>query len=316
MAAGTVAQLAARMAPARPLEESSSETHVASFPCRAPWSAVAAPTAAPLRPRVAAAPLPPETVVPLEDGAEIEAAVAARVPDKVMAVLREILTEGSYIGHAAFVLFALRFACRPYMWEGENRKDILHFYAPWALSTCTAPCAVDGVARVLHRDSEEAGASAWGAQDLLPVSPQHPLHEVRHWVAAVAVGAPCLDGVDPLNVFYGPLGQWIVGTVCDGNCGVDLMAMMLQKPLNPETRSWLRQELYEFGVRRWDEPWLHDVLVVTQELESEAVQAYRSCGGSGPPLPIVVDDEWLGEGKPTEALGGGQARRASFSWRR
>eukprot|EP00959_Pyramimonas_sp_CCMP1952_P222630 4654129-Pyramimonas_sp.AAC.1 len=75
----------------------------------------------------------------------MEAAVAARVPDRAMALMREILSEGSYIGHAEFVLFALRFERRPYMWEGEYRKDILDFYASWALATCTEPCAVDGV---------------------------------------------------------------------------------------------------------------------------------------------------------------------------
>eukprot|EP00959_Pyramimonas_sp_CCMP1952_P198669 4155513-Pyramimonas_sp.AAC.1 len=81
----------------------------------------------------------------------MEAAVAARVPDRVTALMREILSEGSYIGHAAVVLFALRFERRPYMWEGENRRGTIEFYAPWALATCTEPCAVDGVACVLHK---------------------------------------------------------------------------------------------------------------------------------------------------------------------
>eukprot|EP00959_Pyramimonas_sp_CCMP1952_P142527 2983691-Pyramimonas_sp.AAC.1 len=73
------------------------------------------------------------------------------------------------------------------MWDGENRKDIFDFYAPWALATCTGPCAVDGVACVLHMGSRKtAGAWARGAQGLWPVTPEHPLHEVRHWAAAVA----------------------------------------------------------------------------------------------------------------------------------
>ena len=62
----------------------------------------------------------------------------------------------------------------------------------------------------------------------------------------------------------------------------------------------VREELYEFGMRRWDEPWFHDVLVVTQELRLEAVQAYRSCGASGFPGPIVLDDA-EGGGEPAEA---------------
>eukprot|EP00959_Pyramimonas_sp_CCMP1952_P210675 4408799-Pyramimonas_sp.AAC.1 len=72
------------MPPARPLEESWSKTHVAFFPCPGPRAAAAvgAPAAAALRPRVAAPPLARETVVPREDGPEMEAAVAARVPDR------------------------------------------------------------------------------------------------------------------------------------------------------------------------------------------------------------------------------------------
>ena len=251
-----------------------------------------------MRPRVAAPPLAPEQVVPVEDAPDIEAAVAATVPDQVMALLRQILSEGAYVGHSAFMMFAMRFGRRPFVWEGENRKDLLDFYMPWAKETCTEGCGVDGVACVLDPDGDLFGE--WTREALKPVSPENPLHEVRHWVAAVAVGGACFEGADPLNKFYGPLGQWIVGTVCDGNCGIDLMAMMLERPQNAETRKWIREELYEFGVRRWDEPWFHDLLVVTQELRLEAVQAYRSCGGSGPPGPIVVDDAG-GEGEPTVA---------------
>eukprot|EP00959_Pyramimonas_sp_CCMP1952_P308247 6450909-Pyramimonas_sp.AAC.1 len=63
-----------------------------------------------------------------------------------MAVMREIPLASSYMGHAAFAPFALRFARRPCMWEGENRRGTLDFYAPWALATCTEPRTVDGVA--------------------------------------------------------------------------------------------------------------------------------------------------------------------------
>ena len=74
-----------------------------------------------------------------------------------------------------------------------------------------------------------------------------------------------------------------MGTVCDGNCGIDLMAMMLQRPQDVSTRARIRQELFQYGMDRWREEWLHDMLVVTQELEQEAVTAHRSCGADGPP---------------------------------
>ena len=112
-------------------------------------------------------------------------------------MLREILKEGSYIGHSALLLFALRFHRRPYIWEGESRKDLLAIYMPWALERCLEPCAYDGAACILR---EDAGLFAsFTEQDLLPCTEEHPLHEVRHWVAAVAVEHTCGAGADPLN---------------------------------------------------------------------------------------------------------------------
>ena len=41
-----------------------------------------------------------------------------------------------------------------FVWEGENRKDLLEFYMPWALEQCPEPCGIDGVACVFE---DEAG---------------------------------------------------------------------------------------------------------------------------------------------------------------
>ena len=81
------------------------------FPCpdAEAAAAIAAPTGAPLRARVPAPPLPQEKGVRAAEAPEIQAAVAATVPDRVISVLRYILKEGSYIDHSAFLLFALRF---------------------------------------------------------------------------------------------------------------------------------------------------------------------------------------------------------------
>ena len=102
-------------------------------------------------------------------------------------------------------------------------------------------------------------------------------------MAAVAAGQACGAGADPLNICYGPLGQFVAGAVCDGNCGIDLMAMMLQRPQYVSARTWIRQELFQYGMDRWREEWLHDMLVVTQELDQEAVTACRICEADGPP---------------------------------
>ena len=234
---------------------------------------------------------------------KLEAAVAARVPDKVVAVLREILKEGSYVGYSAFLLFAMRFKRRPFVWEGENRKDLLNFYMPWAEERCPDLCAVDGVACVLCNDVALFG-DAFTAQDLKPVTDEHPLHEVRHWVAAVAAGVAVHSGMDPLNKFYGPLEHFVLGTVCDGNCGIDVMALMLELPSDAQSRAWIRQELYEFGMGRWNEPWLHDMFVVTQELELEELRAYRSCGHDDPPRASLFARRRFRSGRGTGACWG------------
>eukprot|EP00959_Pyramimonas_sp_CCMP1952_P430742 9020933-Pyramimonas_sp.AAC.1 len=66
---------------------------------------------------------------------------------------------------------------------------------PWRRALSHAP----STAQRAHFTGNPARPEAWarGARGLWPVSPEHPLREVRRWVAAVAVGAPCEDGMGP-----------------------------------------------------------------------------------------------------------------------
>ena len=218
------------------------------------------------------------------DRAPLNAAVAAAVPLKVLGLAWEILGSGKYVGHSAFVLFGLRYKVRPLMWEGENLKDILELYAPWALETCSTPCAVEGVACVLRP------GVAWTAlEDLLPVgdqtdawgNPVNGLVNVNHWVSAVFIGggADSAEAADPLNKFYQVRERFVLGTVCDSDCGMDVMTQMLELPQNAESRTRIRTELYEYLMTRYKEPWLHDMLVLTQELTAEQVQKFRESEG-------------------------------------
>ena len=81
-----------------------------------------------------------------------------------------------------------------------------------------------------------------------------------------------------------------MGTVMDGDCGIDVMGMMLQRPQTAADRREIRQALYKYVVDRWEEPWLHDLLARAQEISWEAVEAYRTCG-AGPCLVAVADDD-------------------------
>ncbi len=116
----------------------------------------------------------------------MQAAVAATVPETVTSWLRKVQKEGSYICLSAFLLFAMRFQRRPYIWKGENCNDLVHVFMPLAAGRRWRRCSVDGVACVLGKG---AGLSPdWTEQDLFPCTEEHHLHKVRHWVAAVNGG--------------------------------------------------------------------------------------------------------------------------------
>jgi hypothetical protein len=88
----------------------------------------------------------------------VDAAVAAGAPeaaaralqatavlDEELALARQLRDPRYYVGYSAFILFALRFGVRPFMWEGANRVDIVHTFAPWQEERCQEACSVVGV---------------------------------------------------------------------------------------------------------------------------------------------------------------------------
>ena len=62
------------------------------------------------------------------------------------------------------------------MWEGANRVNLLSLFAPWALPSAVAECAVDGVVCCMR-------ALPSGRAEMVPVSEDSPLAECRHFVA-------------------------------------------------------------------------------------------------------------------------------------
>ena len=70
---------------------------------------------------------------------------AAVVLHKRLKLARDIRTPRVYVGFSVFILCALRFAVRPFMWEGANRVDIVHAFASWQAERCQERCSVDGV---------------------------------------------------------------------------------------------------------------------------------------------------------------------------
>ena len=107
----------------------------------------------------------------------------------------------------------------------------MHTYAPWALERCTTAVAVDSVCVCYTKEG-----------DMVPVGEEHPLRKCKHFVAAAYLGEPLGGAGHSLEQFYQTLGVVVPGTVCDGDCGIDVMCNMLQLPQTLDARSWLRQD--------------------------------------------------------------------------
>ena len=165
------------------------------------------------------------------------------------------------------------------MWEGDAKIDNISTYARWAMEMCTAECAVEGVCVVCRP------AAAGGAPEMMPVYAENPARRISHFAAAVHL--PGLEDAEPqsrcnseLETLYTSLGVVLLGTVCDGYCGIDVMCQMVGAPQTREERHMLRQYISDYLLLRLREPRMHDLLVVCQEVDIEDVRCFRSNGHS------------------------------------
>ena len=205
------------------------------------------PAREPLRQTSAAEPLATAVQPPRQAGAAV-AAVAAQEPaapfaegkimSRLLELAREIRRPRAYIGHSFFLCFALARECRPCVWEGKHRIDLINTYAPWATDKCAKPCAVDAVYCCVK--------STGGNVQLMQVSEDYPLNVCNHYVGGAAMGCqgPAV-AVPTIEGFYSSLGIALLGTICDGDCGIDVACQMLGLPQTASQRALLREEPLE-----------------------------------------------------------------------
>ena len=153
-----------------------------------------------------------------------------------MQLARDIRTPRKHVGYIAYVVLALRRRMRVCMWEGECKVELVATFAPWALELCTADAACDGICCC---SSPAVAGRPW-----VPVSAQHPLNEVKHYVAGVPMGQEIYQDAASLEGFYSGLGIALLGTVTDGDCAIDTMCIMLGLQQTLEQRNALRDELF------------------------------------------------------------------------
>ena len=119
-------------------------------------------------------------------------------------------------------------------------------------------------------------SSSGGYAKIMPISDLHPLAQCRHFVAAFAVDqlsdaavAEYLAGGTEFEAMYHGLGLVPVGTVCDGDCGIDVMSQMLGNDPSAATFQTLRTEIHDYLVARLDDHWMAYLMAALQELTKE-----------------------------------------------
>ena len=165
-----------------------------------------------------------------------DTAPTPNVLGRLLALAREIRRPRLYVGYSFFVLLGLTYSCRPILWEGDSSIDVVETFAPWALEACGTACAIHGVVCCLE-------ATSGGQVILVPVSEDHPLHEARHFIAATHIETEPAVAADTIQAFYCKLAIVLLGTVMDGDCGVDVACQMLGRMQNAESRNAIRQDV-------------------------------------------------------------------------
>ena len=196
-----------------------------------------------------------------------------KVFQKIVELARSIRSPRTYVGYTFFVLLGICKNCQPVMWEGSERVNLLEKYAPWALPSAVADCAVDAVVCCMR-------SLPTGRAELLQVSEDQPLADCRHFVACHKMTTSLQCEGDSIEAFYGRLGIVLLSTAMDGDCGVDTACRMLGLPTIASCREELRREIADYLLERHDTLWMHQLLAVCEELPMEDVERIRSGGGS------------------------------------
>ena len=202
----------------------------------------------------------------------------------LLALARTIRRPRTYVGYSAFILMALLKRCRPSAWEGKELVDLLKVFAPWA-DDCTNECPVYAIPCALI-------AQPQGTAALAPISEEHPLDTCCHFVGGMKIpGTAVADKNFKFEVLYASIGIAILGTVLDGDCGLEVMTMMLAQPSSFNARQQLRTEISDYLMDRIREPWMHDLMVACQELPEKLVTLAKSARFAAPEVaaPKVLE---------------------------
>ncbi len=159
----------------------------------------------------------------------------------------DLASKQSYVGVSAFLIFALRYRLRVKVWYALECEDLLSSYAPWA-NTAIKHCA--SVQAISCRILGDGSLTFHG----------DGLHMMNHWVVSVPLASGHMDSLGEgdsdstvtFHATYLSLCLHVSETVADGDCGLDVMCLMLAWKRSKENRIKLRTGLADFAVQNLD----------------------------------------------------------------
>jgi len=165
------------------------------------------------------------------------------VAEQMNTYLLLLQTDSEYVGISAFMIFALRYRLRVHAWFDMECRDLVAHYAPWATEHITDRPLVDAVS---CKWAHGPGLSLHG----------HAVQSMNHWVAcfpdsdAVVYESPDASTYEAEHLFYATylsVNQRVAKSVTNGDCGLDVMSLILGMPRNLVSRKGLRTELCAFA---------------------------------------------------------------------
>ena len=88
---------------------------------------------------------------------------------------------------------------------------------------------------------------------------------------------------DSISAYYSRLGVMLLGTVSDGNCGIDVMCQMEQVEPSDKAMRGLRTDLSDYLIERAGATWMHELLISLQEMRVEDLQENLEAPSAPPP---------------------------------
>ena len=99
--------------------------------------------------------------------------------------------------------------------------------------------------------------------------------------------------------YYSSRGLVVLGTVMDGDCGIDVACQMLVLPQPPAQRAALREEISDHLFARVKTPWMQEVMGSLQEVDLDDVRQILREPADAPILAVAS---------------GGQAKIPNRTW--